>query len=50
MLLYVYRDLKDYWGRGAQDGYLDFDTAPELCVELLQFNAALHNHNNNGNL
>ena len=29
MLLYVHRDRTDY-GRGAQDGHLDFDTAPEL--------------------
>ena len=30
MLLHVHRDHKDYWGRGAQDGHLDFNTAPEL--------------------
>ena len=30
MLLYVHRDHKDYWGRGAQDDHLDFHTAPEL--------------------
>ena len=30
MLLYVRRDHKDYQGRGAQDGHLDFHTAPEL--------------------
>ena len=31
MLLYVHRDHKDYQGRpGAQDGRLDFHTAPEL--------------------
>ena len=29
---YVHRDHKDYWGRGAQDGHLDFHTAPELCM------------------
>ena len=27
MLLYVHRDRADYWGRGTQDGYLDFHTA-----------------------
>ena len=31
MLLYVHIDRKVYWGRGAQDGHLDFHTAPELC-------------------
>ena len=31
MLLYVHRDHKDYLGLGAQDGYFDFHTAPELC-------------------
>ena len=30
VLLYVHRDHKDYQGRGAQDGHLDFHTAPEL--------------------
>ena len=31
-LLYVHRNPKDYQGRGAQDGHLDFHTAPsELC-------------------
>ena len=30
MLLYVPRDHKDCWGQGAQDGHLDFHTAPEL--------------------
>ena len=29
MLLYVHRDHKDYKGREAQDGHLDFYTAPE---------------------
>ena len=29
MLLYVHRDHKDYKGREAQDGHLDFHTAPE---------------------
>ena len=30
MLLYVHRDYRDYYGLGAQDGHLDFDTALEL--------------------
>ena len=30
-LFYVHRDRKNYWGRGDQDGHLDFHTAPELC-------------------
>ena len=30
MLLYVHRDRKDYQGRGAQDGHLDFHTTAEL--------------------
>ena len=30
MLLHVHRDCKDYEGRGAQDGHLDFHTAPDL--------------------
>ena len=30
VLLYIHRDLKDYKGWGAQDGHLDFHTAPEL--------------------
>ena len=30
--IYVHRDPKaDYLGQGAQDGHLDFHTAPELC-------------------
>ena len=29
-LFYIHRDRKDYQGRGAQDGRLDFHTAPEL--------------------
>ena len=29
-LLYVHRDRRDYQGRGALDGHLDFHTAPEL--------------------
>ena len=33
-LLYVFRDHKDYQGRGAQDGYLDLHTAPEFCLVL----------------
>ena len=32
VLLYVHRDHKDYYGRGAQDGHLDFHTAPELSL------------------
>ena len=32
MLIYVHRDhIKDYSGRGAQDGHLHLHTAPELC-------------------
>ena len=31
MLLYVHRDHEDYKGQGAQDGHLDFHTAPDLC-------------------
>ena len=31
VLLYVLRENKDYLGRGAQDGHLDFHTVPELC-------------------
>ena len=30
MLLYIHRDQKDCWGRGAQDYHLDFHTASEL--------------------
>ena len=30
VLLYVHRNHKDYEGQGAQDGHLDFHTAPEL--------------------
>ena len=30
MTLYVHRDDKDYWGRGAQGVHLDLHTAPEL--------------------
>ena len=30
VLLYVHRDRTDYQGRGAQDGHLDFHTAPEI--------------------
>ena len=32
--LYVHRDHKDYWGRGAQDGPLDFHTAPASALIL----------------
>ena len=35
MLLYARRDHKTYQGRGAQDGHLDFHTAPELRREVL---------------
>ena len=31
VLLYANRSHKAYQGRGAQDGLLDFHTAPELC-------------------
>ena len=37
MLLYGHIDLKDYWGRGAQDGHLDFHTALELCSLMLLY-------------
>ena len=30
VLLYVHRDHKDYQGREAQDGHLEFHTAPEV--------------------
>ena len=30
VLLYVHRN-RNSLGRGAQDGHLDFHTAPELC-------------------
>ena len=30
VLLNVQRDRTDYQGRGAQDGHVDFHTAPEL--------------------
>ena len=30
MLLEVHRDRTVCWGRGAQDGHLDFHTVPEL--------------------
>ena len=36
VVLYVLRDRKDYRGRGAQDGHLDFHTAPELWDTTLQ--------------
>ena len=35
MLLYIHRDHKDYKGRGAQDGHLDFHAA--LNSESLSF-------------
>ena len=31
IFLCVHRDHKDYQGRGAQDGHLDFHTTHELC-------------------
>ena len=34
MLLYVHRNHKAYSGRGAQDGHLDFHTAPELWTTI----------------
>ena len=34
MLLYVDGDHRDYWGREAQDGHLDFHTAPEFCFKF----------------
>ena len=41
MLLYVHRDHKDCWGRGAQDSHIDFHTAPELRNHNFT-NVALH--------
>ena len=44
MLLYVNRDHKDYKGRGAQDGHLDFHAAPKLWHNMqfeFEFNVAL---------
>ena len=32
VLFDVHRDRKDYYGRKAQDGHLDFHTTPELCL------------------
>ena len=41
-MLQVHRNRTDYWGRGAQDGHLDFHTAPELWLAgQVEFNAAL---------
>ena len=34
MLLYVHRDGKGYSGSGAQEGHLDFHTAPEFLTSL----------------
>ena len=31
VLLYVHINHEAYQGRGAQDGHLDFHTAPEIC-------------------
>ena len=38
---YVHRDLKDYNGRGAQDGHLDFYTSSELRNIDIFFSVAL---------
>ena len=38
LLLYVHRDHKDYQGWGAQDGHLDFHTAPGLSPVVCQQN------------
>ena len=37
VLFYVHRDSKTITvlGTGAQDGHLDFHTAPELCTEFI---------------
>ena len=32
VLLYIHRDHKDYKGRVAQDGHLDFSHTAELCL------------------
>ena len=37
VLLYVHRDRKDCYRWGAQDGHLDFHTAPEFCDDLFTF-------------
>ena len=34
MLPYVHGDRKNCYGRGAQEGHLDFHTAPELCDDV----------------
>ena len=34
-MLYIHRNHEAYWGRGAQDGHLDFHTAPELWLQTL---------------
>ena len=34
VLLYVHRNYKAYYGRGAENDYLDFHTAPELCYVI----------------
>ena len=42
MFLYVHcRDPKDYQGRGAQDGHVDFHTARESTEPYLVFHCAL---------
>ena len=33
VMLEVHRDRTDYWGRRAQDGHLDFHTAPGPCPQ-----------------
>ena len=33
MLLYVHRDHKDYYGRGAQDGHVDLHTVQSWALE-----------------
>ena len=50
MLLYVHRNHQAYLGRGVQDGYLDFHTAPEFCPSCLfvRFNAALRPQKSSG--
>ena len=39
MLFYVYRDLKDYKGREALDGYLDFHTSSRATLRLRNLNS-----------
>ena len=42
MLCHLHRDFKDYRGRGAQDGRLDFHTAAELCVTQRSVSLYVH--------